>query len=88
MKKILEISRIMKRLIIHPQDPSTTFLSSIYRNLDDITVITSGITKQNLQKYIAEADQILMMGHGSPNGLFGVGQFHNEDPYVIDETMG
>jgi len=29
----------------------------------------------------------MMMGHGSPYGLFSVGQFRNSGPYIIDGTL-
>ena len=77
----------MKRLIIHPTDPTTTFLAGIYKGLGNITVITGSVTKDELRKEIHKHDQILMMGHGSPAGLFSVGQFPGSYPYVIDDSM-
>ena len=59
---------VMKTLIIHPQDPSTTFLSPIYANLRNKTVIKSGITKSELRELIVSHDRVLMLGHGSPYG--------------------
>lgn len=73
----------MKTLIIHPNDRSTDFLKPIYHLLPRYTVITSG-TKDEVNKAIKEHDRILMMGHGSPHGLFGVGQF-NYSSYIIDK---
>lgn len=32
-------------------------------------------------------DRILMMGHGSPAGLFSVGRFPGSYPYIIDDSM-
>lgn len=71
----------MKTLVIHPQDKSTDFLVPIYMNLksfpdfDETTIIRGGMTKDEVDKLITEHDRIIMMGHGSPNGLFSIGQF-------------
>lgn len=77
----------MKTLIIHPQDPTTRFLCGIYDTIPNKTVIDSGITKDQLRKKIDEHDRILMMGHGSPAGLFSVGQFPGAYPYIVDDSM-
>lgn len=77
----------MTTLIVHPQDPTTTFLSGIYKNLTNKTVVTGGITKDIMRKKIESHDRILMMGHGSPAGLFSVGQFPGEYSYIVDDSM-
>ena len=65
----------MKTLIIHPADESTTFLDIVYKNIPDKTVVTGGISKMDVMKLIESHDRVMMMGHGSPGGLFNVGQF-------------
>jgi hypothetical protein len=77
----------MKTLTIHPKDPTTTFLAGIYKNLTNKTVVTGGITKDQLRKYIRDHDLVICCGHGSSAGLFGVGQFNTEDAYIVDESM-
>lgn len=77
----------MKRLVIHPKDPSTRFLCGIYDTIPNKTVINSGITKEELRKEIARHDRILMMGHGSPAGLFSIGRFPGAYPYIVDDSM-
>ncbi len=42
----------MKTLEIHPEDPTTNFLTGIYKNLPDKTVITSNITKEESKMLI------------------------------------
>lgn len=77
----------MKTLIIHPQDESTTFLSVIYENIPNKTVVTSGYYREEVDKLIENHDRVMMLGHGSPNGLFSVGQFksrNNSSGYIID----
>lgn len=62
----------MKILVIHPDDRSTDFLRDIYRALKDATVVTKDISREELHRQIEQHDQILMLGHGSPHGLFNV----------------
>lgn len=71
----------MKTLVIHPQDRSTDFLRPIYTGLDDVTLVTGGWTPAQIKEAIQTHDQVMMMGHGSPNGLFAVGQFPIDRPY-------
>ena len=77
----------MKTLIIHPNDPSTTFLDIVYKPIEDKTVITGGITKMEVAKLIKEHDRCMFMGHGYPGGLFSVGQFPNTFGTIIDYSM-
>ena len=68
----------MKTLVIHPDDRSTDFLKPIYSGLSNTTVLTENISQPALKKAISEHDQIIMMGHGSPSGLFNVSSMgHN-----------
>ena len=62
----------MKTLVIHPDDRSTDFLRPIYQNIPGVTVVTKDITAETLRKVIAANEQIIMLGHGSPSGLFNV----------------
>jgi hypothetical protein len=81
----------MKTLVIHPQDSSTDFLTPIYMNLksfpdfDDVTIVRGGMSKSEVDKLITEHDRIMMMGHGSPGGLFSVGQFESQG-FIINHT--
>ena len=80
----------MKTLVIHPKDRTTDFLKPIYENIPNATILTEGL-KSDVIKLIKEHDRIMMMGHGSPWGLFGVGRFREDSyypSYVIDnETV-
>ena len=81
----------MKTLVIHPKDSSTDFLTPIYMNLksfpdfDDVTIVRGGMSKSEVDKLITEHDRIMMMGHGSPGGLFSVGQFESQG-FIINNT--
>ncbi len=77
----------MSVLIIHPQDPSTNFLKPIYATIQNKTVITGGISKTELKELIRNHDRIIMLGHGTPNGLLSVGQFPIVSSYVIDSSF-
>ena len=77
----------MKNLVIHPTDASTDFLKPIYANITDATIMNGGVSKDQVAKAINEHDRIIMLGHGSPYGLFSIGQFHGNNGYVIDESM-
>lgn len=74
----------MKTLIIHPRDVSTDFLKPIYNNIEDKTVLTEGTRKKIIQE-IKRHDRIMMMGHGSPSGLFSIGRF--DSLYAIDKSL-
>lgn len=63
----------MKTLVIHPDDRSTDFLKPIYQNIKDVTVITGKCSKDWLRDLIKDFDRVIMMGHGCPAGLFGIG---------------
>ena len=76
-----------KNLVIHPTDRSTDFLKPIYANISDATIMNGGIGKGQVAQAIYEHERIIMMGHGSPFGLFSVGQFFGKNGYVIDDTM-
>jgi len=56
-------------LVIHPDDRSTDFLKPSYEDLN-ATVITQPNQMFNLQETMKNHNRIIMMGHGSPYGLF------------------
>ena len=77
----------MKNLIIHPADTSTDFLKPIYANVSDAIILNGGATKDQVKELMVRHDRIIMLGHGSPFGLFSVGQFVGNNGYIIDATM-
>lgn len=77
----------MKTLVIHPQDPTTEFLSPIYANLNDKTVVTDGITKLEVQGLIESHERVIMLGHGAPFGLMNPGQFRDAGLFIVDGSM-
>lgn len=74
----------MKTLIVHPNDKSTSFLEIVYSTIPNKTVITGGISRFDLMMEMKNHDRIMMMGHGSPWGLFSINQFKDTYSYIID----
>lgn len=72
-------------LVIHPADRSTRFLDLVYQNLDS-TVVTGNVERPQLRDLIEQADQVIMLGHGSSQGLYSVGQFPTYQ-YVVDSEL-
>jgi len=77
----------MKNLIIHPKDPTTDFLSPIYANLNDKTVVSDGITKSEVRLLVEIHDRIILLGHGCPYGLLNQRQFDGAGLLIVDESM-
>ncbi len=64
--------------IIHPDDPSTRFLSTIYLGRP---AVTEKISKEKIREQIANSARTICLGHGVPQGLLGHGRL------LIDETF-
>lgn len=82
-----------RKLVIHPKDRTTDFLKVIYAGRDDMTVINGGVTKETVKKAIDAHDHIIMMGHGTPQGLLAVGQFNPKpkvqvEPPLLNQPVG
>ena len=79
----------MKYLSLNPSDNSTLFLEPIYKDIPNVTVIKGGLSKEQVIKEIEAHDHILMLGHGSPSGLFAVGQYPGlgYTSYIIDRSI-
>jgi|APSaa5957512535_1039671.scaffolds.fasta_scaffold121994_2 hypothetical protein len=86
----------MKTLVIHPKDDSTTFLETIYKDIE-ATVVTDSKPREELVKLILSHDRVMMMGHGSTKGLFSTDEPYKHDskasvkerlnPYLIDKDI-
>ena len=79
----------MKKLVLHPRDPSTVFLNKVYENLDldEVTLVQGNVSKNQLRELIASHDQVMMLGHGTGAGLLSVGQFPGAPLYIIDDSF-
>ncbi len=70
----------MKTLVIHPTDPTTDFLKAIYK--DKGFRIADDLGRFALENSIREHDRIIMLGHGSSEGLFKtLGEFCIDKDY-------
>lgn len=80
----------MKTLVIHPKDRSTEFLTPIYKNIPNVTLLSGDdtTTKSDIIKMIDNHDRVIMMGHGSPYGLFNISFRHPSNRgHIIDVDM-
>jgi len=77
----------MKTLIIHPEDKTTEFLTAIYASLNNKTVIKRSVSKSELRQVMEVHDRIMVLGHGSPDGLLSRCQFPNGGLFIVDESM-
>jgi len=77
----------MTTLVIHPEDRTTEFLQPIYSSLSNAVVITGGKSKFQVAELIKTHDRVIMLGHGSPLGLFAVGKFNTNNGMIIDQSM-
>jgi len=76
----------MKTLVIHPDDRSTDFLKPIYTNIKSKTVLTKDVSQNKLTSLIRSHDTIIMLGHGSIDGLFNVSRI-GWGTYVIGRGL-
>lgn len=65
----------MKTLVIHPFDPTTGFLEEIYSDTDWTVIDNIHVPKHELVKAFKSHDRIVMLGHGTEQGLFAGGRF-------------
>lgn len=78
-----------KILVIHPADPSTDFLSVIYKDINAM-VIRQPIPKSKLKKLMADADKVIMLGHGTDTGMGFVHYSNGYPTYItpiVDSTL-
>lgn len=71
----------MITLVIHPFDVTTGFLAEIYED-KDFEVIDERVSKSYLRKRITASDRVLMLGHGTPDGLLGFGHMMIDSNFV------
>jgi hypothetical protein len=74
-------------LVIHPDDRSTDFLKPIYTGITNATVVTGGYSKAEVKELIEQHDRVIMLGHGSPLGLFAIGKFKDTTGHIINFEM-
>ncbi len=76
----------VQTLIIYPVVRSTVFLKDIYEPLENKIVFTRGVkAHREMNQSIQNADQVIMLGHGTEDGLLAV-QMFGMNTYVIDKS--
>ena len=55
--------------VIHPNDPSTQFLSCLYSDIDIVDFVDERASEAGVLLAITAAQQVMMLGHGTPWGL-------------------
>lgn len=63
----------MKRLVIHPKDCTTEFLRAVYEGAGECEVYDGRLTGKRVRQlfhHCPETTQIMLLGHGSPLGLY------------------
>lgn len=71
----------MKTLVIHPHDTTTDFLCDIYSD-KDWSIIRDNVSKKVLKDQIKAHDRIVMLGHGTQDGLIGFAHLMIDSSYV------
>jgi len=74
----------MNTLVVHMEDASTDFLCKIYEGKSGWRTLYCDPTRRatDMRELIQEADRVICLGHGSPQGLFGL-----LSPYVIGDEV-
>lgn len=68
----IDLSNPVSTLVIHPDDRSTDFLRPIYRDITNSVIVTGGKSHEEILNLIENHDRVIMLGHGSTKGLFGI----------------
>ena len=78
----------MKTLVIHPEDITTKFLSIVYEDTN-WNIIDYNVSKRELKENIKSHDRIIMLGHGSEQGLFGYKRLviHSNLVYLLRDKI-
>lgn len=75
----------MKTIIVHPNDESTAFLKRVYKELTNCKIIAeSYYFKQEIKSEIEGTNNLMIMGHGDLNGLFGI---NYSSKHMIDSSF-
>lgn len=60
-----------RTIVFHPNDPSTDFLSAIYKGKGWDVITNPFLENDEVAELIRTHSRIISLGHGSENGLFG-----------------
>lgn len=78
-------------LVIHPKDDSTIMLKEVYKGKGFDVISDYTISREDLLAAINSHDRIIMLGHGTPQGLIDPRvkspNEHTNRMYLIDDTF-
>ena len=74
-----------KTLYLHIEDPTTTFLSELYKDVPQSTILNKRLSKNHVLDQIECHDRAVFLGHGTSSGLLNFGMFTDTNGYIIDE---
>ena len=74
-------SQVSDTLVIHPDDYTTEFLNEIYKGKGWDVITKPRLRPRNLKDAIFDHKRIIMLGHGTPQGLLG------HYGYMIDRSL-
>lgn len=73
-----------KTLYLHIEDPTTTFLSELYKDVPQSTILNKGLSKNQVLDQIEFHDRSVFLGHGTSSGLLNFEMFTDTKGYIID----
>lgn len=74
-----------KVLVIHPEDSSTDMLQAVYFDKGYDVIRDQSISNDELVEQIRSHDKIIMLGHGTPDGLIACDRKNFMFRYIILE---
>mgnify|MGYP003491792605 FL=1 len=75
-----------KVLVIHPEDSSTDMLQAVYFDKGYDVIRDPSISNEELVEQIRSHDKIIMLGHGTPDGLVALDRKSDEIRYSITDS--
>ena len=75
-----------KVLVIHPEDSSTDMLQAVYFDKGYDVIRDPSISNDELVEQIRSHDKIIMLGHGTPDGLLAFDRENYGIRYLINDS--
>ena len=75
-----------KVLVIHPEDSSTDMLQAVYFDKGYDVIRDPSISNEELVEQIRSHDKIIMLGHGTPDGLLAFDRKNYGIRYLINDS--
>lgn len=75
-------------LVIHPEDETTACLKALYKDKDWDVISDIHTSDKEVREAIQSHDRIIMLGHGTPQGLLCSDGSDRFARYIIDTSHG